>query len=379
MTQIEKIFEKVNPVNHSRGSSYLNNKIRIKDNRFSIKSIYKIVEHLNWMKNNMSLCKTKIIIDSDYLADQSILTLFESIIYFVIDEWKFIVSYRFEIKEHVLGYEIFKNSILYKYNNRDINIENYISEYKKEICIQKSHFRKLCENIEKNRKSEFLSITMHEIDIFFKCFGINTEYRDELTEVIVEIIDNGLNHSTGDCILNINVVKDLVKNDNQKYKYIDVSVIVIDDISFGSEIKRYIREIDKSEYSEKNKIILEAYKKHEKHFDSEYNIDAFSMISAYQKYVTTRKNNATGGTGLTTLIRALIDKASENFCYAISGSTNLIFKKEFLNLTEDELIGFNETNNYIEDIPNKNVVNVNNYDMNVNIYNLQFILKEIEE
>ena len=122
---------------------------------------------------------------------------------------------------------------------------------------------------------------------------------------------------------------------------------------------------------------MEAYENQKKFFGDKYNINSFAMISAFQKYVTTRKmSKNTGGTGLTTLINALIEKSTHNACYAISGNTNLIFKKEFLTLNNEGLIGFNEKNNYIEMIPDEKVVNVNKYDMNVNIYNLQFILKE---
>ena len=69
MLQIEKIFEKVLPKNHSI-NGYINNKIRIKDEMFSIKSIYKIVEHLKWMKEEMNIYETKILIDSDFIVDQ---------------------------------------------------------------------------------------------------------------------------------------------------------------------------------------------------------------------------------------------------------------------------------------------------------------------
>ena len=326
MLQIEKIFEKVEPRNHSI-NGYINNKIRIKDNNFSIKSIYKMVEHFKWMRKNMNICETKIIIDSDFIADQAILTLMESIIFFVINEWK--------------------------YNNKKIVIEEYNREYNKKITINGDHFRKICENIEENRKGEFISVTMDEVDIFLKCFELDNEYRNELAEVIAEIVDNALKHSNGDCILNLN------------------------DIFIGKEIVEYIRKEDKSEYSEKNKIVLEAYENHKNFFGDNYNINSFAMISAFQKYVTTRKmSKNTGGTGLTTLINALIEKSTHNFCYAISGNTNLIFKNEFLTLNENGLIGFNETNNYIEMAPNEKVVSINKYDMNVNIYNLQFILKE---
>ena len=135
MLQIEKIFEKVEPRNHSI-NGYINNKIRIKDNNFSIKSIYKMVEHFKWMRKNMNICETKIIIDSDFIADQAILTLMESIIFFVINEWKFKVTYRFSIKENVIGYQIFKKSILFKYNNKKIVIEEYNREYNKKITTK---------------------------------------------------------------------------------------------------------------------------------------------------------------------------------------------------------------------------------------------------
>lgn len=373
MLQLEKLFDKVVSTNHSISSSYVNNKIRIKDNYFSIKSIYKIAQHFKWMKENMSICETKIIIDSDFIADQAILTLMESIIYFVINEWKFKVTYRFSIKENVLGYQIFKKSILFKYNNKKIIIDDYNKEYNKKTAINVDHFRKVCENNEENRKGNFISITMDEVDTFLKCFEFDDEYRNELAEVIVEIVDNALKHSNGDCILNLNVLK----NDYHKYKYVDVAVVVIDDIFIGKEIVEYIKKEDKSEYSEKNKIVLEAYENHKKFFGEKYNINSFAMISAFQKYVTTRKlSKNTGGTGLTTLINALIEKSTLNFCYAISGNTNLIFKKEFLNLNDEGLVGFNEKNNYKEMIPDQKVVSINQYDMNVNIYNLQFILKE---
>lgn len=373
MLQIEKIFEKVTPKNHSI-DGYTNNKIRIKDNTFSIKSIYKIAEHLKWMKEEIKTCDTKILIDSDYIAGQAILTLMESIIYFVMNEWNFKVMYRFSIKDNVLGYQIFKNSILFKYNNKKISIEDYNTEYNKQITVDMDHFRKLCRNNEENRKGKFISITMDEVDTFLKLFEFDDDYRNELAEVIVEIVDNALNHSNGDCILNLNVLK----NSYHRYKYVDVALVVIDDIFIGKEIMEYIYKENKSEYSEKNKIVLEAYEKHKKFFDETYNIHSFAMISAFQKYVTTRKMSYTGGTGLTTLIKALIEKSNHNFCYAISGDTNMIFIKEFLKLNEEGLIGFNEENNYKEMPPNKKVVSVNKYDMNINIYNLQFVLKENE-
>lgn len=372
MLQIEKVFENV-PLQNYSIDSIVNNKIRIKDQMFSIKSIYKIVQHLKWMKEEINIKETKILIESEFIADQAILILMESIIYFVINEWDFRITYRFSMNKNLIGYQIFKKSLLFKYNNKKIIKEEYNIEYNRKTTIGRDHFRKICENIEENRKGKFISVTMDEIDTFLKCFEFNNEYRNELAEVIVEIVDNALKHSNGDCILCLNVLKD----DFRKYKYVDVAIVVIDDIFIGKEIIEYIKKEDRSEYSEKNEIVLKAYENHSKFFNNKYDINSFAMISAFQKYVTTRKSSGnTGGTGLTTLINALIDKSDLNYCYSISGKTNLIFKKQFLNLNEDGLIGFNEKNDYVEMIPDEKVVSINKYDLNANIYNLQFILKE---
>ena len=64
-----------------------------------------------------------------------------------------------------------------------------------------------------------------------------------MAEVIVEILDNALNHSKGDCILNLNVLK----NDLHKYKYVDVALVSIDEVFIGKEIIEYINKEDKSE------------------------------------------------------------------------------------------------------------------------------------
>lgn len=373
MNQTYKIFEKIKPVNHSIKSEYTENKIRIKDKDFSIKSIYKVLEHVKWVKEKREVCKTKIIIDSEFIVDQAIITLFEIIIFFLINEWNYNISYRFTVNKRLLGFQVFKKSILYKYNNRQIDRTAYNKDYNSKFLMEREHFRKICENNPENKKNEFLSITMDEIDLFFRTFDIDNEYRGQLTEAISEILDNSLKHSESDFIININVIK----NEHQKYKYIDVSIVSIDDVSFGTEIEKYIHNNNKSEYSENNRIILKALENHEKYFNPEYNMENFCVLSAFQKSVTTRKLvKNTCGTGLTTLIKALMEGASENFCYVITGKTNMIFRKEFLNLDENGYIGFNTLNDYITNIPEKKNINVNKYDMNVNIYNLQFMFKE---
>lgn len=376
MEKIDKIFTNVKPINHSGNSGSGKNILRIKDKNFSIDSIYKILEHMNWViDKKMTNLKFKIIIESEFINDEPTLMLFEAIIYYMISKYYLNLSYRFEIRMNVIGYELFKNSLLYKYNNKNIDRESYIKEYEKNITIDNTHYRKRCINSLENKKGKFLSITMGDIEAFLKNLNINEEYAGDIAEVISEIIGNALEHSNGDCLVNINVLK----NDEKKYKYIDIALLDIDEINYGTGIKNYIESNNYNEYNEKNKVVLEAYKIHKKYFDNKYDLEAFSIISAFQKYVTTRKESLyTGGTGLTKLIRALIDKSDAHYCYAISGNTMLKFIRKYLVLTDEGLIGFNENNNYKENIPSKESVIKTKYNINANIYNLQFIFKERE-
>ena len=376
MEKIDKIFTNVQAINHSGNSGSGKNILRIKDRNFSIDSIYKILEHIKWLIDKKIInLKFKIIIESNGINDELSLLFFEAIIYHMINKYNLNISYRFEIKTNLLGYELFKNSLLYKYNNKIINKGEYIKLYEKNLIIDNAHYRKRCINSEENKKGKFLSIIAGDIRNFLKNLDINKDYAGDIAEVITEIVGNALEHSNGDCILNINVLK----HDEKKYKYIDIALLDIDEINFGTGIKKYMESNNYEEYNEKNKIVLEAYEQHKKFFNNEYDIDSFSMVSAFQKYVTTRKESLfTGGTGLTKLISALIDKSDAHYCYAISGNTMIKFIKKYLVLTDEGLIGFNENNNYKEEIPSKESVLKTKYDINANMYNLQFIFKERE-
>lgn len=376
MDQIDKLFKNVKSTNHSGNSGSGKNILRIKDKNFSINSVYKIIEHMNWViEKNLTNLKFKVIIESEFINDEPTLMLFEAIIYHMINKYNLNLSYRFEIRMNLISYELFKNSLLYKYNNKNIDRETYTKEYEKNVTIDNTHYRKRCINSIENKKGKFLSITMGDIETFLKNLNINKDYAEDIAEVISEIIGNALEHSNGDCLLNINVLK----NEEKKYKYIDIALLDIDEINYGTGIKEYIDSHNINEYNEKNKIVLEAYQKHKEHFDSRYDLEAFSIISAFQKYVTTRKESLyTGGTGLTKLIRALIDKSDAHYCYAISGKTMLKFIRKYLVLTDEGLIGFNESNNYKENIPSEEAVIKTKYNINANIYNLQFIFKEWE-
>lgn len=292
MDKIDKIFEKVQAKNHAISTRLDATKIRIKDKCFSIKSIYKIVEHIKWMKEmELNNSKLKIIIDSEYIKDQPTVMLLEMLIYYLIKSLDVKVSYRANMKQHIIAFMIFKKSILYKYNNVDIPRNEYIEKYEKNFYICRDRLRKRFINNEENKKSDLISKTLIDIESFLKGCGFDEDYIDGLPEAITEIIDNVFNHSEGDCILNI----DVLRSEQMKYRYIEVTTLAIDDIALGDGIIKYIQSTDKSQYNKMNEIVLDAYNNHKNQFNKSYDESAFAMISTFQKYVTTRKRSIKSG------------------------------------------------------------------------------------
>lgn len=377
MINIEKIFEGISPVDHRTSKKQNKHKIEINGNFFCSNSIFILLEHIKYIiDNKIKNFHFKIVINTKYIADEATLIVFEMLLYYLMKNNICDITYTFIVDMKVLGYTQFKMSNLFRYNTRKINREEYIKLFETEKYIYKNHFRKVCFNNTENKNGKFLSILISDINTFLSAYNIEDEYAENLSEVITEIVGNSLEHSDGDCILDVKILVDDVNN----FKNVNVTTITISDILLGSNLRKYIENNNKELYSPRNEIVMRAYENHKKLFAETYDINTFSAISAFQKYVTTRENaKMSGGTGLTTLIKELKNKAKRDYCYVLSGNDVIYFKEPFLDLTEDGLIGFNKDNNYISNIPSQEVTYKSKNKFNGTIYNLSFILEERKE
>ena len=368
MNHEELLLENVEAKKHCIGS-YIDNKIRIKDNLFNAKSLYKIIEHLKWMKENEIKYDLKIIIDSKNIADQVIVLALESIIYYALKEWNLRIKINLEVTRGTIGYYCFLNSLLYKFIGNTINNKAFIDGYEKKKTIERTKYRRIC-----NDKAELPEIVT-EVTMFLENLGIVDDDSDDsdISIMVSEIVENAFTHSNSPCIFSIIVLNSRTENK----KMVDIAILDYSKIYLGDGIKKYVlNENVREDYSKHNKIVLDAYNNHKKHFNDTYTIDDFCMVSVFQKSVTSRRNSFdSSGTGLTTLIKTLIDKSIFNYCYASSGNTNILFTDEFLKLSEEGLIGFNESNDYITEIPSKRVLLRNEYNLNINAFSLEFIFK----
>ena len=374
---IEDLLNNVNAIDHRTSKNKNKHKIYFSGESLSSEHIFKLLEHTKYIvNNNLKDFDLNIVINTPVISDEAVLILLEIITYYLLKNNLCNITYTFIVNVKLLGYGMLKENILFQYNTKKINRSNYIEKFEKGFELNFNHYRRICKNTNENREGIFLSQLLSEISTFLLPFDIEIEYADQLSEVIVEIIDNALNHSRSDCLLDIKVLHDEIN----KYTCLNVTTVSIGNILLSSKIKDYINNENKSKYSNKNMIVMKALNYHKTQFTEEYDLDSFALISAFQKYVTTRENSKnSGGTGLTTLIKQLREKSTKDYCYVLSGNDIIRFEDGYLDLTKDGLIGFNDNNDYINSIPSHRIVYKNEKKLNGVIYNLSFILNEREK
>lgn len=376
MLNIDYLLNNIEAIDHRTTHNKHKHKIYLSGDMLCSTHIFMLLEHIKFIEiNNIKNINISVIINTRAFSDEAVLIMLEIITYYIMKNNIGDLTYTFIVSNKYLGYEMFKNNMLFSYNTKRINSTAYVSAFEKKCIISSNHYRRIATNNEENRNGPYLSILIGDISTFLKYYNVDKNYVNDLSEAIVEIVDNALNHSTSDCLLDIKVLDYRPSS----YMCLNVTVISIGDILINTEINKYIESTDKSKYSEKNEIILTALQNHKKHFSSNYDIESFATVSAFQKYVTTRyKSKNSGGTGLTTLIKQLHEKASSDYCYVLSGNNIIKFVEGYLDLTETGLIGFNKSNDYINSIPSPEIVCKIEKKFNGVIYNLCFILDEKE-
>ena len=373
MKNIECLFEDLSPINHKKNKDINNDKLIINKKMFSSESIFKIIEHFNWKIMHNNNVRVKIEVQSSVIGDDATLIVFESMLYYLIKNYNFDIQYTFKVNKNLVGYELYKLSNLIKYDNKKIDKLDFMQNYEKNFDISMHHYKKVCINSKENKKSEYLSLLYDDVCNFLKNNYINQNYYEALGETIAEIVGNCLEHSDTDTILDIKITRSY--KDNKACKFVNVTVISFTKEKFGEKLKQFIFNEEKG-FNSSNEIVKEAYNIQSKKFNKSYSIDNFLMVSAFQKNVTTRKNSeGSGGKGLTRFIETLIDLSIDDYCYVMNGNTIIFLKKPFLKLNEDGTIGFNTENNYIENLPNSQIVVNSNKYFNGTIHNLSFIIE----
>lgn len=310
-------------------------------------------------------------------ADKMVYILFECVCYYLIEN-----NYRVLIKMtpkpfiHTNGIETSPLNLLRtgKYDH----IKKF--EQKFENDFYGKHFRRVISNCDKDSKE--LSILMDEIASFQKLFDIREDNREKVTEVLVELVGNALEHSMGDCLIDLDIAENYVKaggENGKKYLGINIAIVNFSEELLGSALTEKII-TSKEELPERYERVKDAYRTHKKHFGEKYSDEDFFNIATFQHKISGRAENVTtGGTGLTKLIKSLEEESDAYECYVISGRRILLFKHEYMKYNEDGWIGFNEENNFLEMPPSPSILDTTSIFFPGTGYNLTFVMEVMED
>lgn len=350
---------------------------------FGLEELSDVLKYINSISRSHALPLVPIIINLGEIEFEDKLTyiLFECLCYSIITKGQRNLKVYFKYKPN-----IFSEGIVYAPINKLVARTPDISDFLKRFNfdINRTHFRRVI----KSDSSDiyFLSKLMTDIDIFLKNCDIEKECRQEISEVVSELVGNAREHAGSDCLVDLDITEKSYidrrePESNDVYGGINIVVVNFSNYGIGEGISKKISALHNKLPMNlpRYQTVLEAKQNHERFFDENYTLDDFYILTSFQHQISGRIDNSdTGGTGLTTLIKALEERSADSMCYMLSGNRQVVFTKEYLAHDEHKWVGFNSNGNYLNSPPEKDCFSKSPIIMPGTAYNLNFVLKREE-
>ena len=345
--------------------------------------IKKIINFLNSIKSRhrLSLLPIKIILGKNIvIEDKLTYILLECICYHLIVKEKCKLSLTFSCPHNIYN-EGIKTSHLKHIDGTQTGMSNFTNHFR--LDLKGSHFRRVIKSEEFDGAQT--SRTVQDIDSFLKFQFIHETYRADVSNIVGELIDNSLEHSKSDCLIDIDITTDYEKNNSESSDdlYCGVNIVVLNfsDVLLGQgvgiKLKRIMSMEERSTTISQRYIdVLNAKKYHSKFWSDDYSEDDFYTLASFQHKISCRLGSyATGGTGLTQLIRGLEEKSDAYNCYVLSGGRRINFIKSMLTCDENKWVGFNNESDFLTHIPSPKCIVDSGLYFSGTAYNLNFVMK----
>lgn len=246
--------------------------------------------------------------------------------------------------------------------------------------IFRYHYRKVLKH---NEYSNKLGQLYDDIFNFQKGFNINYQCIDKISEVVVELVCNSIEHSASDCLLDFDLAPNYINSkSNEMCCGINITVLNISDVLLGDKLKEKIKglSLEGRELDDRYSRVLDAYDFHQKHFSENYDETDFFNIVAFQHKISGRENTyVTGGTGLSLLIKSIEERADAHACYALSGNRKIALIPQYLGYDSNHWLGFNLSNDFFGHLPDKKILSRPDFFFPGTAYNLTFVMKVDEK
>lgn len=378
MRNIDKIFE-ANPRSSSKIELIKGQAVfECYDRILSGLTIEKIINFVNTIHKKYKKINISIVFSFGYikLADKLSYILFECICYELINNYHHRVYIYWTPQNDILTDGVFSCPLKLLNDKRPGNQALFIKKF--EMEIYQHHFRRVIDGEEKEN-TNYLGKLLQELDYFLKYFDITEEYRDQIAEVIAELVGNACEHGASDCLLDIDITNDhlkSIKNIPQEGIFYGINIVIVNfsKTLLGDGIKNKIETHNLS--TERYVQLGKAYNYHKQFFSNEYTYDDFCNIAALQDKISGRPHhNLAGGTGLTKLIHSLQEKSDMDSCYVLSGNRCVIFDRNLLNYDNQDWLGFNTNQDFLNSLPDEKAITDCYVFLPGTAYNLNFVMK----
>lgn len=345
-----------------------------KSSLFGFAEISKLLNYLQNIKSRHKLFLFPIIIDLGNIifADKLSYVLMECILYNLIvkENCRVTIYYQSEKRINTQGIDV--SCMQYANSAKDEFLKKFSFD------VYKKHFRRIIKIEELTPES--ISHITQDIESFLKANDIDDKCSDDISVVIGELVDNAIEHSKTDCLIDIDVT-DLpwVAPDGTEVFGVNIVVLNFSDVLIYENLMKKINLLTKCEEDlpERYKSVVEAKKFHSQKWNTNYEEKDFFAITAFQFKISGREDDGcTGGRGLTELIKVLEMRADNSHCYVLSGNKVVRFIKEYLVEDSERWVGFNESCDYLTEIPDSMCIAKSNFYMPGTAYNLNFVLKK---
>ena len=309
--------------------------------------------------------------------DMFVYVLFETFIYTLRCKYNYNVSYAISKAQSNVHIPGLSDSLLHYFYQADFDKNKMERDYN--FLHNKHHFRRIISKDDIEGASKLLG----ELKMFLRVFEIDQNYGLALAKVASELVDNASEHAKSDCLVDVYVSAPTYHKKNcNDGDYYSISMVVV---NFADRTLNYgiQKKIENKNYEESMRydLVERAFDNHKKYFKNKrYELGDFFNLAAFQDKISGRKmETRTGGTGLTDLIKSLEDKAEEHSCYVLSGNKGLRFEPEYLKYNADNWIGFNDSNDFVNEAPRLDLIVRSKVEFLGTGYNFVLIVKKENE
>lgn len=354
--------------------------ILIKNTELDNSMITTIIGYANYINQNFksTIIPIRFILIDVVLTDKLAYVIFECVIETMMSVFHRKIEVYFTLKKMIITEGISSSPLLLLGNRKNKKLYEKNQEFidKFNFDYYRNHFRRVVKYAD-YLKSDKLSKLYDDIAYFQKSFDINYDCLEDVSEVIVELIGNALEHSKSDCLVDFDIAPNYTTEDGDDVCGINIAILSFSNILLGDSIAKKMSDFHTNNLENtRYEYVKNAFNNHKNFFDDEYDTVDFYNISTFQHRISGSEEKINnGGIGLTKLVKSIEDNATKHTCYVLSGNRIIMFEPEYLEYNKEGWIGFNKDNNYLHSQPDPSVLQRSNFFMPGTAYNLNFVMK----